>query len=59
LKTAKYLIDEVCNNIDEPFSDVHAFVRDRTRSIRQDFTFQSVFDASTVFVFEKIARFRM
>lgn len=37
----------------------HAFIRDRTRSIRQDFTLQNIRDITAVQVHERIARFHI
>ncbi len=39
--------------------EVYNFVRDRSRSIRQDFTYQGVLDATYVEIHEEIARFRI
>ncbi|ORX92049.1 hypothetical protein K493DRAFT_303634 [Basidiobolus meristosporus CBS 931.73] len=39
--------------------DSHAFVRDRTRSIRQDFTFQNCRDLVAVSAHERIARYHI
>jgi hypothetical protein len=52
-----YLIDKVLSN--NTLEKCHAFVRDRTRSIRQDFTLQNIRDITAVQVHERIARFHI
>jgi hypothetical protein len=52
-----YLIDEVLSN--NTLEQCHAFVRDRTRSIRQDFTLQNLRDITAVAAHERIARFHI
>lgn len=52
-----YLIDEVLSH--NSLEKCHAFVRDRTRSIRQDFTLQNIRDIQAVQAHERIARFHI
>ncbi|KAI8091526.1 SAC3/GANP/Nin1/mts3/eIF-3 p25 family-domain-containing protein, partial [Thamnidium elegans] len=56
-KTLDYLVDNILanNSIDK----CHKFVRDRTRSIRQDFTLQNIRDLDAVATHERIARFHI
>lgn len=42
-----------------PLEKCHAFLWDRTRSIRQDFTLQNIRDISAVQIHERIARFHI
>ncbi|KAJ2610461.1 actin cytoskeleton and mitosis protein, partial [Coemansia sp. RSA 1365] len=58
LRTLDYLVNEVIG-ADPELQNCHGFVRDRTRSIRQDFTIQNIRDASTVAACERIARFHI
>lgn len=44
---------------DYPFYEVHNFIRDRTRSIRQDFTYQGIQDERVVEIIEQITRFHV
>ncbi|RCH83600.1 hypothetical protein CU098_004615, partial [Rhizopus stolonifer] len=57
VSTLNYLIDEVLAQ--QPLEKCHAFIRDRTRSIRQDFTLQNIRDVTAVQVHERIARFHI
>ncbi|KAF1807496.1 SAC3/GANP/Nin1/mts3/eIF-3 p25 family-domain-containing protein [Mucor lusitanicus] len=57
MSTLDYLIDETLTN--NSLEQCHAFVRDRTRSIRQDFTLQNVRDITAVAAHERIARFHI
>lgn len=43
----------------KPLSETHPFIRDRTRSIRQDFTVQNVRGQSAIECNERIARFHV
>lgn len=53
-----YIIDNIVEgNI--PFEETHAFVRDRTRAIRQDFTLQNDISLTAIIVHEKIARYHI
>ena len=61
-KTLNYLLDDVVGG-PEPLADVHKFVWDRTRSIRNDFSIQQVSKVEDLRVaidcFERIARFHL
>lgn len=57
MSTLDYLIDETLTN--NNLEQCHAFVRDRTRSIRQDFTLQNIRDITAVAAHERIARFHI
>ncbi|KAG1610027.1 hypothetical protein G6F46_010335 [Rhizopus delemar] len=57
IPTLDYLIEEVMSTY--PLEKCHAFIRDRTRSIRQDFTLQNIRDVTAVEVHERIARFHI
>ncbi|KAG1050671.1 hypothetical protein G6F43_007073 [Rhizopus delemar] len=57
LSTLDYLIQEVMSTC--PLEKCHAFIRDRTRSIIQHFTLQSIRDVTDVKVYERIARFHI
>ncbi|KAI8388507.1 SAC3/GANP/Nin1/mts3/eIF-3 p25 family-domain-containing protein [Radiomyces spectabilis] len=56
-RTLDYLVDSVLSHY--PLQKCHAFIRDRTRSIRQDFTLQNIRDVTAVKVHERIARFHI
>ncbi|KAG2236387.1 hypothetical protein INT48_008369 [Thamnidium elegans] len=56
-KTSDYLVDNILAN--NPIDKCHKFVRDRTRSIRQDFTLQNICDLDAVATHERIARFHI
>ncbi|KAJ2159561.1 actin cytoskeleton and mitosis protein [Coemansia sp. RSA 552] len=58
LKTMDYLVNAVIAQ-DQTLQSCHGFVRDRTRSIRQDFTIQNIRDHTTVAACERIARFHI
>ncbi|CAO0796023.1 unnamed protein product [Mucor circinelloides] len=57
ISTLNYLIEETLTN--NNLEQCHAFVRDRTRSIRQDFTLQNLRDITAVEAHERIARFHI
>jgi hypothetical protein len=58
--TINYLIEKVLDDTDHyAFSDIHNYFRDRSRSIRQDFTLQNIRDETCVKLHEKIARFHI
>ena len=57
VKTLQYLVYGILGN--NPWQECHAFVRDRTRSIRQDFTFQNYEGDELVQCTEIIARFHI
>ena len=60
LKTMNYLMENVIDRDDGiPWHDVHNFIRDRTRSIRQDFVYQGVLSQLKISIHEQIARFRI
>ncbi|KAJ1817589.1 actin cytoskeleton and mitosis protein [Coemansia sp. RSA 2599] len=58
LRTLDHLVDAVIGG-DQTLRSCHGFVRDRTRSIRQDFTIQNIRDHRTVAACERIARFHI
>ena len=58
-RTLDYLIKDILERKDQPFAEVHKFFRDRSRSIRQDFTLQNIRDRICIEVHEKIARFHI
>ena len=65
-KTMMYLLDQVVDSIDHvsdagenPFVHPYNFIRDRARSIRQDFTFQSYDGPISRVVHEMIVRFHI
>lgn len=55
----EFLTNRVLDRNDVPLPEVFNFVRDRTRGIRQDFTYQHKNDELCVKVHEKITRFRI
>ncbi|KAK9760878.1 actin cytoskeleton and mitosis protein, partial [Basidiobolus ranarum] len=57
-RTLDYLIDEIVGN-DPGLEDSHGFIRDRTRSIRQDFTLQNCRSLEAVSAHERIARYHI
>ncbi|OLY80892.1 SAC3 family protein 1 [Smittium mucronatum] len=57
-KTMDYLINTILAE-DHKMSDSHQFIRDRTRSIRQDFSLQNIRDLRSIKVFERIARYHI
>lgn len=58
VRTMEYL-KQICDNTERSFVDVHNFVWDRTRSLRQDFTFQGVMDEQCIKVNEESVRFHI
>ncbi|KAJ1964882.1 actin cytoskeleton and mitosis protein [Dipsacomyces acuminosporus] len=58
LKTLDYLINVIVAG-NQTLEGCHGFVRDRTRSIRQDFTLQNIRDLSAIAAHERIARFHI
>ncbi|ORZ03295.1 SAC3/GANP/Nin1/mts3/eIF-3 p25 family-domain-containing protein [Syncephalastrum racemosum] len=56
-ETLDYLFGTVM--LENPLIKCHAFLRDRTRSIRQDFTLQNIRDAPAIRLHERIARFHI
>ncbi|CAO3624859.1 unnamed protein product [Cunninghamella blakesleeana] len=57
IKTLDYLMDSILDH--HPLEKCHPFIRDRTRSIRQDFTLQNIRDQIAVEAHERIARFHI
>ncbi|CAO3628281.1 unnamed protein product [Mucor hiemalis] len=57
ISTLNYLVNDILPQY--PLDKCHAFVRDRTRSIRQDFTLQNIRDLSAIQAHERIARFHI
>ncbi|OMJ09679.1 SAC3 family protein 1, partial [Smittium culicis] len=57
-KTMDYLINKILAS-DENMCDSHQFIRDRTRSIRQDFSLQNIRDIHSIKVYERIARYHI
>ncbi|KAI3406754.2 SAC3 [Candida oxycetoniae] len=55
VETLDYLIEEIVNKL----PDAHSFLWDRTRSIRQDFTYQNSFGPEAVDCNEKIVRIHL
>jgi hypothetical protein len=55
----KYLIQELLVREDFPFSEIHKYIRDRTRAIRQDFTLQNIRNEICIEIHEWIARFHI
>jgi nuclear mRNA export protein SAC3 len=58
-RTMAYLVYEILDRTDRPFTEVHGFVRDRSRSIRQDFTYQHALTQTFAVIHEVIARFHI
>lgn len=58
-KTMDYLCNEILDMSEASLADIHKFVRDRTRSIRQDFTLQNLRNPICVEIHEEIARFHI
>ena len=54
-----YLLYNILPRNDVDFADVHNFIRDRMRSIRQDFTLQNIRDVVFMDLHEKMARFHI
>ncbi|PVV04114.1 hypothetical protein BB560_001398 [Smittium megazygosporum] len=57
-RTMDYLINSVLEG-DTTMLTVHQFIRDRTRSIRQDFSIQNIRDLRAIRVYERIARYHI
>lgn len=58
LRTMEYL-KGICDSKNATFADIHNFVRDRTRSLRQDFTYQGVRDDVCIKIHEESVRFHI
>ncbi|CAN8077247.1 unnamed protein product [Agarophyton chilense] len=52
-------LKQICNSKHAEFYEVHNFVRDRTRSIRQDFTLQGLQDECCIKIHEESVRFHI
>lgn len=52
-------LKKVCDSKHSKFYEIHNFVRDRTRSIRQDFTLQGIRDECCVRIHEESVRFHI
>ncbi|PVU85828.1 hypothetical protein BB559_006805 [Furculomyces boomerangus] len=57
-RTMDYLINTILAS-DQSMIECHQFIRDRTRSIRQDFSVQNIRDINAIKVFERIARYHI
>ncbi|KAI9305605.1 SAC3/GANP/Nin1/mts3/eIF-3 p25 family-domain-containing protein [Cunninghamella echinulata] len=57
IRTLDYLMNSILGQY--PLEKCHPFIRDRTRSIRQDFTLQNIRDQKAVEAHERIARFHI
>lgn len=58
VRTMNYL-KNLCDDTSQPFHMVYAFVRDRSRSIRQDLTFQGIRNDTCVLILEECVRFHI
>lgn len=58
-RTLDYLVTKIVSNCDPLDKDTHGFVRDRTRSIRQDFTLQNERGLQAIDCHERIVRFHI
>ena len=58
VKTMSYMVSKIIAN-DPEMKICQPFVRDRTRAIRIDFTYQNIHDERAIAVFERIARFHI
>lgn len=58
-RTMSYLIDVIVDREDQPYTEVYSFLRDRTRSIRQDMIFQHAVTLDSIELTEMIARFHI
>lgn len=58
-QTLAYLVESIVSPSDPLDKDTHGFVRDRTRSIRQDFTLQNERGAEAIACHERIVRFHI
>lgn len=57
LTTMEYLLNEIVDRKDQPWTTIYHFVFDRIRAIRQDIVVQRIQDQSAVEILEKAARF--
>lgn len=58
-ETMNYLIDEVVDRKDQPWSAIYQFCFDRIRAIRQDMVIQRIVDETAVEILEKAVRFHI
>jgi len=58
-KTLDYLVQNIVSASNPLDKDTHGFVRDRTRSIRQDFTLQNERGSEAIACHERIVRFHI
>ncbi|KNC49054.1 uncharacterized protein AMSG_05013 [Thecamonas trahens ATCC 50062] len=58
-RTMDYVLAQVIDSTARSFAEVHAYVRDRTRSIRQDYNFQAIASVEAAEVLEQIVRFHI
>ncbi|CCG84170.1 protein of unknown function [Taphrina deformans PYCC 5710] len=58
-RTLDYLVQKIVSDSDPLDKDTHGFVRDRTRSIRQDFTLQNERGSVAIACHERIVRFHI
>ena len=58
-RTLNYLVNSIVSPCDPLDKDTHGFVRDRTRSIRQDFTLQNERGVEAIQCHERIVRFHI
>lgn len=58
-KTLDYLVSKIVSKCDPLDKDTHGFARDRTRSIRQDFTLQNERGLQAIDCHERIVRFHI
>lgn len=55
----KQTLDYIIDNVLEQLPDAHSFIWDRTRSIRQDFTYQNFFGPEAIDCNERIVRIHL
>ncbi|XP_031554410.1 germinal-center associated nuclear protein-like [Actinia tenebrosa] len=59
LTTMEYLLNEIVDRKDQPWTTVYHYVFDRIRAVRQDMVIQRIEDESAVEILEKAARFHI
>lgn len=57
LTTLEYLLNEIVDRKDQPWTTVYHFIFDRIRAIRQDMVVQRIQDQTAIEILEKAARF--